>query len=118
MEIKRVLIKDWDNRKKTSWLISTVFKRPFYQFVDMSIDLLDENGNIAAKSVWPIIEDNRGYVIYRDLSSTAFCKGFHGALETFIEFVEQNPNEHWELRQFDSNFLESRILEYSGKKEI
>lgn len=90
---------------------------PFSIFIEKGITLLDDQENIMANKVWPIIEDNKGYIIYKGFSSAAFYKDFHETLKAFIKFIEQNPNDDWELRQFDSNFWESRILKYSGKKE-
>lgn len=118
MVICKVLVKNCNNGKKTSWLLNTALKRPFYQFIDMSINLLDENGDTVAKSVWPIIEDNKGYVIYQDSVLIESYRDFHEALKTFISFFEQNPNENWELRQYDLGFRDSRILEHEGKKKI
>lgn len=83
---------------------------PFSNFIEKEITLLDDQENIMANRVWPIIEDNLGYSIEID-NLNYQSRNFRIILKTYIRLIkERSDKQVIELRQWDRQNRPSRIL--------
>lgn len=84
---------------------------PFSNFVEKGITLLDDQENIMANRVWPIIEDNLGYSIEIDDLNYCQSRNFRTILKTYIRLIKEcSDKQVIELRQWDRQNRPSRIL--------
>ena len=111
----KIKLYNWQNRKTRVISLDEALQLPFFEFVECTIDMLNEAENTVVYSVFSIENEEHSYFLYQNSIADEPISLFNelkDALQTFIEHVKQNPNIFWYLTQSNSDFIESTILIY------